>query len=155
MNRLVMAYSWGKWLALRADDYRKAMEFYKKQRPEGNWAILTQHDEMACRYQRCEFRLRRAMRAVGAWGMTGHATFNENGSGKFTLMGIDFPADVMAADELADSNAKEFQKNHRSRATEAKEVAEDKRHPLAHFADVCAQEDQEAYEQELRSSRYY
>lgn len=154
-RHLALAYSWGKWLALRADDYRKAMEFYKAQRPRRNWGILVEHDEMALRYQRCEFRLRRAMLAVGAWGMTGYATFGEeNPNSTVTLCGVEFPVHAASTAELDQMNRDDFQRNHRSRATKAKQVAEDKRHPLAHFSDVQAEEDQLAYEQEVRSGRW-
>ena len=155
MKRLQLAYAWGKWIALRREEYEKAMDYYKSQRPRGNWAILVERDEMACRYQRCVFRVHRALRAVGAWGMTGYATFDDqNPNATVKLVGVDFPVNAASADQLAAMNARDFQKNDRTRAVEAKRVAEDKRHPLADFMDHCAQEDQIAYEAELQSMRY-
>jgi hypothetical protein len=150
-RRLALAYAWGKWFALRADNYHKAMEFYKNQRPRKNWAILVEQDEMALRYQRCGFRIERAMRAVGAWGLIGYASLME-GSDNVRIMGVDFPAKVAAQDEVDRMNADQFQRNQRDRAMKAKAVAEDKRHPLACFEDICAEAEAEAYEKELRGN---
>lgn len=156
-RRVQLALAWGKWIALRREDHEKAMEFYKGQRPRGNWGIVVEQDEMACHYQRCQFRVRRAMRAVGAWGMVGHATFTmpgEETNATYRLAGVDFPVRADTADELAKRNFDDFNKNARTRAVRSKIAAEDKRHPLAIYEDHVAALEAEAVEAEMYSMRY-
>lgn len=155
MRRLQLAYSWGKWLALRRKEYENAMAYYQSQRPRTNWSILVQHDEMACRYQRCRFRIERAERAVGANGLTGYATFNDKEpNAEIELVGVKFPVQAASRDQLAQMNYENFHRHDRMRAVTAKQIMNDKRHPLAAYADRCAEEEREAYEAEMRSAAY-
>lgn len=156
MKRLQLAYAWGKWLANRREEYENAMEFYKSQRPRRNMAILVEHDEMACLYQRCKFRIERARRAVGANGMIGFATFDDKApNATINLMGAAFPVRAASGDDLAKMNFDNFHKWDRTRAVKAKQIAADKRHPLDHYRDVCAEQEARDYEAELASMRYY
>jgi hypothetical protein len=148
-RRLYLALAWGKWLALRQKDCEAALQFYTNQRPRKNWAILVEEDEWALRYQRLIFRQHRVLRALGAWGLIGYATFSEEGEDTVTILGVNFPVNRASMDEVARMNYNSFNLGERHRAFRAKQLAEDKRHPIAAYQDHCAKEEADAIQAEM------
>src|SRR5688500_13458029 len=119
-RRLALAYAWGKWFAIAAEEFQRIEKRAKALRPRGNWAILVEDDEVALQYQRVVFRIRRAKRAVGAWGVCGY--------GELGVEDGQFAVGWASKEKLAQMNFDSFHKE-RLRAKRAKELAEDKRHP--------------------------
>lgn len=80
IQRYALAIGWGKYLANTRDIMRE-VDALKKLRGT-NFGIAVGNDKYALEYQRIDFRLHRALYAVGSMGLIGHASFQDDGTWK-------------------------------------------------------------------------
>lgn len=72
--RYFLLMGWARYLSLRIDLNRQLDDIAKRRGTR--FGILRDDDHYALEYQRLEFRIQRANRAVGMQGLSGHASFD-------------------------------------------------------------------------------
>ena len=124
-RRLFLALAWGKWLAREMEQAGQSMERCKMLRAQdgfgqgnGNWGVLVQDDPWALQFQRLDFRVARAKRAVGAQGVISIHRYGQET--------VSWPK---GSPEIVEYNRENFQSNQRARAFKACQLLADKRHP--------------------------
>lgn len=109
--RYFLLMGWAKYLSMSVEHKRHLDEIRKRR---GNdFGIAVRDDHQALEYQRLDFRIWRAKRAVGMAGLTGYATFDGNGFRR---------ADKETIDAM---NKESFDECHRQRAYKAKKLIGD------------------------------
>lgn len=128
-HRFFLARGWARYLAKHSRDAglmeRVLRERGKEIKRDGSWAVLVSDDYWALCYQRLNFRLRRANRAVQK-DVPRQYSFSGNGPLTLNLMGATIPGWEPDPDEIAiPREAKQFDENYRQKAVRAKRLLAD------------------------------